>query len=310
MRISFTSNKNGFGDIHMPVRFLMCGLQYHHASHPTPKAFRLSCRWDIHASWLGRRPACCWTSPIHLKEEEDSHWHCHHIWDACERVGANTNKKILLRIPVTSGLHLSRWMVATAHIRGGGELGHKWHCSATGRQKAVSVTDLEACMDCLVRQGYTAHGMVALEGHSAGALPMAALMNRRPASIAAAVLHAPLVDFLSAMVDEACPLRLHEAGEFGDPCADAGVLDAMLELCPYLNMKTGRLPAVLLRTGLDDVRVPSWGPAKYVAKLRDCQQGSAPALLFARPGGHFAEEHDRFGVASEDYAFLLHVMAT
>ncbi len=149
---------------------------------------------------------------------------------------------------ITSGMRVSRWVVATAHIRGGGELGRRWHCSATGRQKVVSVTDLEACMDCLVQEGYTEHGMVALEGHSAGALPMAALLNWRPASIAAAVLHAPLVDFLSAMTDEACPLRLHEAGEFGNPCSDAGALDAMLQLCPYLNLKPGHLPAALLRT--------------------------------------------------------------
>ena len=165
-------------------------------------------------------------------------------------------------------------------------------------------------MDCLVREGYTEHGMIALEGHSAGALPMAALINRRPASIAAAVLHAPLVDYLSAMTDQACPLRLHEVGEFGDPCTDAEVLDAMLELCPYLNLKPGNLPAVLLRIGLDDVRVPPWGPAKYAAKLQACQQGSAPVLLLARPGGHFADERDAFQGASADYAFLLHVMAS
>ena len=205
---------------------------------------------------------------------------------------------------------LSRWVVAIAKIRGGGELGRAWHCSATGKHKVLSVKDLEACMDCLVQEGYTEHGMIALEGQSAGALPMAALMNWRPASIAAAVLHAPLVDYLSAMTDEACPLRMHEAGEFGDPCTDTEALDAMLELCPYLNMKPGNLPAVLLRIGLDDVRVPSWGPAKYGAKLRTCQQGSAPVLLFARPGGHFADEHDGYQGASADYAFLLHVMAS
>lgn len=205
---------------------------------------------------------------------------------------------------------VTRWVVATAHIRGGGELGRAWHCSATGKQKEVSVADLEACMDHLVREGYADHGTIALEGHSAGALPLAALMNRRPASIAAAVLHAPLVDFLSAMTDEACPLRLHEVGEFGDPCADAGVLDAILELCPYQTLKPGHLPAVLLRIGLEDNRVPSWGPAKYAAKLRACQQGSAPVLLFARPGGHFGNDHDGLQVASADYAFLLHVMAS
>ena len=165
-------------------------------------------------------------------------------------------------------------------------------------------------MDCLVQQGYTEHGMIALEGHSAGALPMATLINERHASIAAAILHAPLVDFLSAMTDETCHLRVHEAGEFGDPCTDAEVLDAMLELCPYVNLKPGQLPAVLIRIGLDDVRVSPWGPAKYAAKLRACQQGSAPVLVVARPGGHFADEIDGFRDVSADCAFMLHVMAS
>ena len=84
----------------------------------------------------------------------------------------------------------------------------------------------------------------------------------------------------------------------------------MLELCPYVNLKPGNLPAMLLRIGLDDIRVPPWGPAKYAAKLRACQRGSAPILVFARPGGHFADEHDSLRFASSDYAFLLHVMAS
>lgn len=205
---------------------------------------------------------------------------------------------------------MRRWMIAIAHIRGGGELGRAWHHSATGTKKLTSVRDLEACMDYLVQQGYTEHGMIAMVGHSAGALPMAKLMNQRPASIAAAILHAPLVDFLGAMTDKTCHLRVHEAGEFGDPCTDAEVLDAMLKLCPYVNLKPGKLPAVLIRIGLDDVRVPFWGPAKYAAKLRACQQGTAPVLLVARPGGHFADENDGFRDSSADYAFMLHVMAS
>lgn len=207
-----------------------------------------------------------------------------------------------------AGAH--RWAVAIAHIRGGGELGRAWHRSATGALKERSVADLEAAMDCLVEAGYAEHGQIALEGQSAGALPMAALINRRPEAITAALLHAPLVDLLSSMTDPGCPLQAHEAGEFGDPCTDTGVLDAMMELCPYTNLRPGMQPAVLIRIGLDDIRVPAWGPAKYAARLRACQMGTAPVLLIARPGGHFAEESDPVANASVDYAFLLHAMAS
>ena len=204
---------------------------------------------------------------------------------------------------------MSRWAVAIAHIRGGGELGRAWHRSATGACKARSVDDLEACLDALVQQGVAQHGSVALEGRSAGALPAAALLNRRPGSIAAMLLHAPLVDLLGNMTDESCPLRVHEAGEFGDPCISTDVLDAMLELCPYTTLQSCEQPAVLIRVGLDDLRVPAWGPTKYAAKLRASQMGLMPVLLMSRPGGHFSEEHHAVTDASLDIAFLLHAMA-
>ena len=169
--------------------------------------------------------------------------------------------------------------------------------------------DLEACLDTLVQQGIAQHGSVALEGRSAGALPAAALLNRRPGSIAAMLLHAPLVDLLGSMTDESCPLRVHEAGEFGDPCSNIDVLDAMLELCPYTNLQSCEQPAVLIRVGLDDLRVPAWVPAKYAAKLRASQEGQMPVLLMSRPGGHFSQEQHAVMDASVDIAFLLHAIA-
>ena len=204
---------------------------------------------------------------------------------------------------------MSRWAIAIAHIRGGGELGRAWHRSATGACKSRSVDDLEACLDALVQQGVAQPGSIALEGRSAGALPAAALLNRRPGSIAAMLLHAPLVDLLGSMTDESYPLRAHEAGEFGDPCSNIDVLDHMLELCPYTNLQSCEQPALLIRVGLDDLRVPAWGPTKYAAKLRASQKGPMPVLLMSRPGGHFSGEHHAIADASVDIAFLLHAMA-
>ena len=45
------------------------------------------------------------------------------------------------------------WVVALAHVRGGGELGRSWHAAGRGVSKMNSVADLEACMDHLVSQG-------------------------------------------------------------------------------------------------------------------------------------------------------------
>lgn len=52
------------------------------------------------------------------------------------------------------------WLLALAHVRGGGELGRRWHAAGRGAAKHKSVDDLEACLDLLLRSG----GCVTLAG--------------------------------------------------------------------------------------------------------------------------------------------------
>ena len=199
--------------------------------------------------------------------------------------------------------------MAIAHVRGGGELGRQWHRAATGLSKVQSVLDLEACMDHLIAAGYTRAGRVALEASSAGALTAAALLNRRQDAFGAALLHVPFVDFLSTMSDPELPLTQHEHGEWGNPCSDAAVLDSMLALCPYHNIVAAAYPPVMVNVVGNDQRVPAWGPAKYVARLRARSSGAAPVLLaYEEAGGHFGSEELSVAHAGRDYAFLLHAM--
>jgi protease II len=59
-----------------------------------------------------------------------------------------------------------------------------------------------------------------LEAHSAGGVAAGALLVHRPQDVGAALLEAPFVDVLSAMVRPELPLTLHEYEEWGDPqCA-------------------------------------------------------------------------------------------
>ena len=44
-------------------------------------------------------------------------------------------------------------------------------------------------------------------------------------------------------------------------------------LCPYQNIKAGEYPSVFVSCGFNDSRVPVWGPAKWVAKMKDNQVG-------------------------------------
>ena len=80
----------------------------------------------------------------------------------------------------------------------------------------------------------------------------------------------------------------------------------MFGLCPYQNIKAAPYPPVLVTCSATDARVAAWGPAKWVAKLRQHQQAKAPILLLSGlQGGHFAHDADLLENAAMQYAFLL-----
>lgn len=185
------------------------------------------------------------------------------------------------------------WVIALCHARGGGELGDEWHRGGSGLRKHASIDDLESCIDAIQKRGYTQKSLTVAIGASAGALPVAALCNRRPDLLAAVVLRVPYVDPLSAMLDPTLPLTIHERPEWGDPIACADTAEYIRSYCPYFNVENGvQYPAVLATTSLVDERVPSWQPAKYVARIRAAagalREGAPRALLLAdTESGHF-----------------------
>ncbi len=70
--------------------------------------------------------------------------------------------------------------VAIAHIRGGGELGKRWHDDGRMMNKRNTFTDFIAAADFLAKSGYTAPDRLVIEGGSAGGLLMGAVLNLRP----------------------------------------------------------------------------------------------------------------------------------
>lgn len=49
---------------------------------------------------------------------------------------------------------------------------------------------------------------------------------------------------------------------------------------PYWNIKATRYPNLLVQTGLNDLLVNYWEPAKFVAKLRATRTNTGTSLLF------------------------------
>lgn len=160
------------------------------------------------------------------------------------------------------------WVVAIAHVRGGGELGRPWYENGRRLDKRNTFTDFVAAGRALVEQGWVAPGRLAAEGGSAGGLLVGAAMNIDPDAFCAVHAAVPFVDALTTVLNPDLPLTVVEWEEWGDPLHDADVYRYMKSYSPYENIAPVRYPAILATTSFNDTRVEVTEPAKWVARLR------------------------------------------
>jgi oligopeptidase B len=178
------------------------------------------------------------------------------------------------------------FVVAIAHVRGGGEMGRGWYEDGKFLHKANTFSDFMACAERLVELEYTSPGRLAIRGRSAGGLLIGAVVNMRPDLFACAVAQVPFVDALTTMLDEKLPLTVGEFEEWGNP-SEPEFYEYMKAYSPYDNVHSADYPAMLVTGGLNDPHVSYWEPAKWVAKLRLLNQGDRPVLLKTQMGaGH------------------------
>ena len=199
------------------------------------------------------------------------------------------------------------FVVALAHVRGGGELGKIWHDQGRMAAKRNTFTDFIAAAEFVLERKYTARDRLMISGGSAGGLLIGAVLNLRPELFRAAVLQVPFVDVLNSMLDSSLPLTVGEFEEWGDP-RNADAYAVMRSYCPYSNLAPREYPAMLVKTSLNDSQVMYWEPAKYTARLRTLKTDSN-ALLFktnlAAGHGGASGRYDFLREVAHDYAFLL-----
>jgi oligopeptidase B len=196
---------------------------------------------------------------------------------------------------------------AIAHIRGGGELGKRWHDEGRMLNKPNTFTDFVAVAEFLIGRGYTAPDRLVIEGGSAGGLLIGAVLNLRPELFKAAVLRVPFVDVIYTMLDESLPLTVGEFEEWGNPKIREHYL-VMKTYCPYTNVAPRPYPAMLVRTSLNDSQVMYWEPAKYVARLRAVRTDATPLLFKVNMDAGHGGASGRYDFLHEvafDFAFVL-----
>jgi prolyl oligopeptidase len=195
------------------------------------------------------------------------------------------------------------WVLA--NIRGGGELGQRWHDGGRREHKQNCFDDFYAAGEKLIELGYTRPGRLACKGGSNGGLLIGAAIVQRPDLFQAALSQVPLMDML----------RFHKWGmgaqwvhEFGDP-DDPEEFEWVRAYSPYHNVMDGvAYPATLIVTAESDNRVDTAHSFKMTARLQEATSGTRPILIrVERKAGHGAGKPLSMRVAhqSEDWAFLM-----
>ncbi len=199
-------------------------------------------------------------------------------------------------------------IIATAHVRGGGEMGKPWHDGGRMMTKINTFTDFIESAEFLVAQGYTSPDRLVITGGSAGGLLMGAVTNMRPDLFRAVVTYVPFVDVMNTMLDASIPLTTGEYLEWGNPNEKAAY-DYMVRYSPYDNIAAKSYPAILVRSSFNDSQVPYWEPSKYVARMRVLKTDSNPLLfkIKLQPGGHggASGRYDHLHDEAFDFAFIL-----
>jgi prolyl oligopeptidase len=196
-------------------------------------------------------------------------------------------------------------MIATAHVRGGGEYGRAWHEAGWKASKPNTWRDLIDCCEALIAQGWTAKRRIAVMGGSAGGIAVGRAMTERPDLFGAVISKVGMSNPLRAEFE---PNGQPNVPEFGSVKSREGFL-ALRAMDSFHAVKDGvRYPPLLLTTGLNDARVAPHNAAKMAARLQNTAPGSEVLLRVEFEGGHMMN-----GIAkdkadaeyADDFAFVL-----
>ena len=187
------------------------------------------------------------------------------------------------------------WIVAFAHVRGGGERGPEWHIAGSKQNRWKSVTDLESCCRWLISERLTSPSKLFAAGASAGGVVLGSALNVYGKSLigGGAILRVPFVDLFNTLKDPSLPLSTHEKEEWGD--VDNPTESLYIEsICPSQNVETENpdwYPPLFITSAQDDARVPYEGVVNYAMKLRSVFPPQENNLLvktyMSGQGGHF-----------------------
>ena len=175
---------------------------------------------------------------------------------------------------------------ALPNLRGGGELGEKWHLAGMQANKQNVFDDFTSAAEWLIENGYTKPEHLAISGGSNGGLLVGAAMTQRPDLFQAVACQYPLLDMVRYHQFLLGKLWIPEYGSSDDPKQ----FEVLYKYSPYHHVKKGvKYPAVLFVTGDSDTRVAPLHARKMAALVQASTGSDRPVLLrYDTKAGHSA----------------------
>lgn len=194
------------------------------------------------------------------------------------------------------------YIIVIGRIRGGGDLGKKWHKEGKLMTKMNSINDTITVCEHISRKYFSGKNNIVLRGASAGGIAVGGALNKKPELFKGIILEMAFVDVLNTMLDESQMLTELEYTEWGNP-KNARYYYYIKSYCPYTNIKSQSYPNVLIVTGVNDERVMLHEGLKFYMKLKEYNLSSSKILCHVTPSGHFIE--DNYKVSLKRKAYLL-----
>ncbi len=196
-------------------------------------------------------------------------------------------------------------IVAFPLIRGGGELGEKWHKGGMKLNKQKSFDDFIGAAEYLIANKYTSPEKIAIHGGSNGGLLVAAAMVERPELFKVVVPQAAVLDLVNfPKYNMGTQVGVNE---YGNP-DDSLEFRNLYNLSPLHHIKKDvEYPATMLIASWNDNRVPPSNSFRFLAELQNHVKSKwNPYLLYLEENeGHLQEgTFDDFEREALMYTFI------
>ncbi|MET8798036.1 GNAT family N-acetyltransferase [Nocardia sp. NPDC004568] len=206
--------------------------------------------------------------------------------------------------PSNAALLEQGFVLAFAHVRGGGEFGREWYRAGMMDKTKDRFDDFIAAAEWLIANGYTTRELLAAAGASNGGFMVSGCAARDPGLFRAVICDVGVADLLRKQYSGTGPVWIGDYGN-SEKLED---FQFMYALSPVHNIQEGvHHPGYFIVTPDNDVRVPPFHGRKLGATLQHATISGNPVLVYSEPdSGHVGgAQHAIIAADTRRAAFLL-----